>query len=84
MTKQKKKLTKKEMANIEADLKDQENNPFITRSCCNECGTKLYKPKRQADGITICMGICPFCKQEKPIIPGSDWEYMMGLTESWD
>ncbi len=53
-------------------------------SCCNDCGSKKYNVKRNVGVITMHMGICPFCKKEKPIIPTSDWEYMCGNTEELD
>lgn len=55
-----------------------------TEDCCNDCGKKRYPIVREADGITICMGTCPFCKEEKMIIPASDWEFMMGDNTKWD
>ena len=53
-------------------------------SCCWKCGIKKYKIKRDAFGITACIGMCPFCKENKPIIPASDWEFMMGDDSKWD
>ncbi len=53
-------------------------------SCCNDCGKKKYKIKREAYGITVSMGKCPICGEDKMIIPGSDWEFMMGDDSKWD
>ncbi len=53
-------------------------------SCCNDCGKKRYKVKRDAGAITISMGKCPFCKENKPIIPAHDWNFMCGYTNDWD
>ena len=53
-------------------------------SCCNDCGRKRYKIKREAGAITVCIRQCPICKKEKLIIPTSDWEFMMGSDEHWD
>lgn len=53
-------------------------------SCCNDCGKKRYKIVREAYGITVCMGTCPICNKEKPIIPASDWAYMVGKTGDLD
>ena len=52
--------------------------------CCNKCGKKIYKIKREAGGITMRLDKCGLCKKEAFIIPARDWLYMIGKTEEWD
>lgn len=44
--------------------------------CCYECGRNKYSIKRDAVGITVSLGLCPFCKVNKAIIPARDWRFM--------
>jgi hypothetical protein len=47
--------------------------PMHKNSCCYECGRKKYRRKNLQNGITTFIGLCPFCKNEKMLIPASDW-----------
>jgi len=43
------------------------------QTCCYECGKERFGDTQLKDGITLHKGVCPFCKEEKTLIPADDW-----------
>lgn len=43
--------------------------------CCNECGKKIYKIKKDSV-LARHLGVCKKCMSFKIIITEEDWKYM--------
>ena len=54
------------------------------KAMCWECGKKRYKGVNELIGITVSMGKCTECGEEKGIIPSTDWSYYEGNNLMWD
>lgn len=70
---------------------EEDNKPIKSRwmSVCNDCGQKLYgdMTKRDMGVITMHMGECENCGENKAIIPARDWRYACmsrPTAEDWD
>jgi uncharacterized Fe-S cluster-containing protein len=61
-------------------------NMMKVNTCCGKCGKEKYNIKfpEALIGITMRKGICPFCQEEKYLVPAHDWKCAIGESLEWD